>query len=1168
MKPRKRPLTTTAMITVWTLLYLGVPAFGQSPLNLPPMAPLTPPLQRPVDLGPYNAEFIAGGDGLAERVPGYGDTEKLALGSVWTLSVWVKPMRPSEGPALVSALGMLGTPDVRGVFIDGQKMGVQVGDKRLTGTAALKLGQWNFVAAVSDGQTVRLFVNGAEAGQDAIVDATRPDPVVDLGPRIPGQAVFTGKLAGLAVTAHALSSDQLAALAATPLNEDLIQFATGAPKWPISLRQQAGLYQPQPAWTLPKGKGGFSPPVAKPVADLPIVSSDGNGRYTLNGWRLIEGPKVAAGGAALSRPGVDTATWYRATVPGTVLTTLVDRGVYPDPTIGLNNMAIPEKLNKQDYWYRTEFTAPADLAGRHLSLNLNGVNYAADVWLNGKPLGSVTGAFIRGAFDVTGLMTPGQVNVVAVRIAPPPHPGIPAEQSLTDGRGDNGGAMTMDGPSFVAAEGWDWIPGIRDRNMGLWQGVDLQSTGDVKIGDSQFVTTLPDARTARLEIDVPVSNLSDHDVTTTVRVAFDDVTVETAVTVAAHGATRVRFDPSAFPQLVIHDPKLWWPNGYGAPNLHQATITTRLGSQVSDTRPVRFGMREVTYEISLLDHNGDLRRVGLDTTKARELGQSLVDETHEHIRKVPGGWAASLRPEAETSPAVQAIAGDSGLAPHLLIKVNGVRIAARGGNIGMDDLMKRVERSRLEPFFRLQRDAHLNVIRNWVGQNTEDTFFDLADEYGLMVLNDFWESTTNSNVEPDDLPLFMSNATDTVRRFRNHPSIVLWFGRNEGVPQPALNTALQGLIEQEDGTRLYMGASNMVNLAPSGPYNWREPAGYFGEYARGFAVEIGTPSFPTLEAWKRAVPEPDLWPINDTWAYHDWHPDRNGSVVTFMAAMDTRFGAATGLEDFESKAQMLEYESYRAIFEGFNAGLWTVNTGRMLWMTQPAWPSSHWQLFSSDYDTHAAYYGTQKASEPVHVQMNLPDFKVILVNNLTQPAFGVTVRARILGLDGHLVSDRKVSLNAAAGQPVDAFTLDLASAMQAGPVLVHLEGRGKGGALLSDNVYWQAKTPADLKALDALAPVTVSAKASTQKGVSDDLVTVTLRNPSRVPALAIKLTLFDGDGKQTLPAYFSDNYISLMPGDGRTVTIAVPHGAEMQGTGAHEVRLRGWNLVKASVTVP
>ncbi len=254
----------------------------------------------------------------------------------------------------------------------------------------------------------------------------------------------------------------------------------------------------------------------------------------------------------------------------------------------------------------------------------------------------------------------------------------------------------------------------------------------------------------------------------------------------------------------------------------------------------------------------------------------------------------------------------------------------------MDDLLKRVSRERLEPYFRLHHDANLNIIRNWVGQNTEDVFYDLADEYGLLIWNDFWETTQNYNIEAEDPALFLANARDAILRYRDHPSIAVWCGRNEGVPQPIINRGLDDLVNSLDGTRYYSPSSNQIDLQNSGPYSYRDPKLYFTSLNHGFSVETGTPSMSTLESFRSTVPKADQWPIDDVWAYHDWHQSGNGDVATFMAEIQTEFGAPTSLEDFERKAQMLNYVDHRAIFEGMNAHLWTPNSGRMLWMTQPA----------------------------------------------------------------------------------------------------------------------------------------------------------------------------------------------------------------------------------------
>ena len=146
-------------------------------------------------------------------------------------------------------------------------------------------------------------------------------------------------------------------------------------------------------------------------------------------------------------------------------------------------------------------------------------------------------------------------------------------------------------------------------------------------------------------------------------------------------------------------------------------------------------------------------------------------------------WVQTLEPGAADSPSVRPVEG-GWPGTDLVIKVNGVRIAARGGNWGMDDSRKRVSIEHLEPYFRLHRDAHVNMIRNWMGQDTEESFYALADKYGLMVWNDFWESTQNYNLEARIRSYFSKNARDTILRYRHHPSIVVWCGRNEGVPQP------------------------------------------------------------------------------------------------------------------------------------------------------------------------------------------------------------------------------------------------------------------------------------------------------------------------------------------------------------------------------------------------
>jgi len=1077
----------------------------------------------------------------------------------WTLSFRAALEAGSEGTLV--ALGDETAAQLSLSIAAGRPV-LSAGGQSARGGALSKADAWHHYAIVSAGGSQRLFVDGRLAATLTQPLAGAPGKLL-VAPSTQPSGGIAARLVGLRIDAGAMSPADLRKAATEGRDPALVQFTETSARWPLQVKQMQGQLTPQPPATLPRSAAAPDKPIAKPVAPTSALVAQGDAAWTLQKWTLAEAPAVSVDGSTISRPGFTSGKWYAATVPGTVLTTLVDRGVYPDPAHGLNNLVIPERLARQDYWYRTEFELPSETSGKHLELLLNGVNFSSQVWVNGVEVGTTRGAFVRGRFDVSAYLKPGR-NAVAIRVSPPPHPGHAHEESLTSGVGENGGAMMLDGPTFGASEGWDWIPTIRDRQTGLWQDVQLLASGDVQIGDPQVVTTLPraDNSVANVEITVPVENLSDQPRTATVRGAFDDVTVERSITIPAHQSAAVRFSPDSDAALAVRNPKLWWPNGYGDPALHLLHLTASVDGARSDAKDLRFGMRQVTYEMSLVDETGNLDRVVIDFEKARALGQQIVDERHEAIRQVRGGWAYSFAPGADKSPAVTPIQGDEALSPFLVLRVNGVRIAARGGSIGMDDFMKRVDRQRLEPFFKLHKDAHVNVIRNWVGQNTQASFFDLADEYGLMVMSDFWESTQDYNIEAEDAGLFLGNATDVVQRFRNHPSIILWFGRNEGVPQPILNEGLDAMLRKEDGTRLYMASSNRINLHDSGPYNWRAPEKYFTEYSKGFAVEVGTPSFPTLESWERAIPASERWPISDTWAYHDWHQTGNGAVKSFTDAMDREFGKATSLPDFERKAQMLEYESYRAIFEGMNAGLWTENSGRMLWMTQPAWPSSAWQILSSDYDTHGAFYGMKKASEPVHVQMNLPDHKVILVNNRMTALSGVTVRAVVQALDGRQLAAQEKKLDLVGGKVGDAFTLDLAPLTASGPVLIRLEALDTTGTRLSDNFYWQATSDEALQALSTMAPVPLTAQARAAQAGDEAKIEVTLSNPGKTAAIQTKLTLFDAAGKQVLPAYFSDNYISLLPGETRNVTITAPRDA---AGSSPSVKLRGWNVAPRTI---
>jgi len=841
-------------------------------------------------------------------------------------------------------------------------------------------------------------------------------------------------------------------------------------------------------------------PVAAAAYKLPSGSVE-----LADGWQLQDAAKVPQTGAQISSPGFNAAGWYSATVPGTVLTSLVNDGVYPEPLYGENDRAniIPESLARTSYWYRTTIEVPRSYKHRRVWLNFDGINYSAVVWVNGAAVGTIRGAFIRGIFDITSVVKPGKQAVVAVEITPQPHPGVAHEHEWRDGVGHSGGDSALDGPTFLCTLGWDWIPAMRDRDAGIWQRVFLSASGPVVVKDPLVTTDLPLPRTDSSDVMVQatVENVSDHPVRGVLQGAIEKIEFSRAVELAPHSTQTVRFDAKNAPALHIEHPRLWWPNGYGPQNLYHLHLDFKEGHKLSDAQDLDFGVRKITYSV----------------------------------------------PGSET----------------LTISVNGVPVFIRGGDWGLDEAMKRIPRARLEAEIRMHQLAHLNMIRNWVGQSTGEDFYELCDKYGILVWDEFFQPNPKNGPDPIDLKTYIANVRDKVLRYRNHPSIALWCARNEGYPPPEIDAELRKLLAQLEPTRRYQPSSTDGGGVRSyGPYYWRVPRDYYRITDDFFKTEIGSMSVPTLESIHGMMPRTDWETIDDDWAEHDFakggqHGERYPGLIA------ARYGSLRNLPDFVRKAQMANYEAFRAMYEGRNAKLFHPTTAVITWMSNPAQPSFVWQLYHYDLEPMASYFAVMHASELVHIQFNQADGHVQVIDNLPTPVTDATARVTIYNLDGSLVAQHKIEVTAQPDVATDLGLVDFPATVSA-VHFIKVELLDAAGKLLSTNFYWRALPdhPDDLTALNQLPMVALEAKAERRDEGGERLVTITLHNPSRNVAVMTHLQLRRKSGERVLPVYYSDNYISLVPNETRTVTIKAAVN-DFHGEDALVV-FDGWNVTVAA----
>jgi exo-1,4-beta-D-glucosaminidase len=578
-----------------------------------------------------------------------------------------------------------------------------------------------------------------------------------------------------------------------------------------------------------------------------------------------------------------------------------------------------------------------------------------------------------------------------------------------------------------------------------------------------------------------------------------------------------------FPPQKLDNPKLWWPFQMGSQDLYTAKLEFQAASQVSDRASVRFGIREVKSEMT--------------------------------------GSGARL------------------------FTINGRKILLRGA-AWTPDMLLRWDPKRAEAELRYVKDMGLNVIR-LEGKSMPTEFYSMADRMGLLIMPgwcccDMWERWPKWQSEHHKIAA--ASLQTQIRHLRAHPSVFVWLNGSDGPPPADVEQMYLGILKDLDwpNPSISSAAADPTTVTgPSGvkmtgPYDYEPPNYWLVDKEAGGAYGLNTetspgPAIPTLESLKRFIPADHLWPIDKVWNYHAGG-ERFMNMELFNKGMDGRYGKPSDLTDYVRKAQAMAYEGQRAMFEAYGRNKYT-STGVIQWMLNNAWPSLIWHLYDFYLVPAGGYFGTKKACEPVHVQYSYDDHSVAVVNSTYEALKGMKASAKVYNMDLSEKYSHDATLDIPSDGSVKAFDLPKVDGLNT-TYFLRLQLHDGAGKLVSDNFYWlstkadtldwkgrkdTAFTPqaeyGDLRALNNLPKVRVTSQTLLQVQGRSRAVHVTLENPDKALAFLVHVRLTKGKGGEDItPVYWSDNYISLLPGEKRELT------AGYAGEESPVVEIDGWNV--------
>ncbi len=754
----------------------------------------------------------------------------------------------------------------------------------------------------------------------------------------------------------------------------------------------------------------------------------------------------------------------------------------------------------------------------------------------------MVGIYERFVFDVTPHVTAGP-NVLAVKIFPVDHPSTPDTQLEPLGRDRKYHKEIQQDATMVFSIGYDCMPTVPDRNMGILQDVWLEWTGPAA-GRHPFIVTelpLPETDRATLKISTEVVNATDAPVRGKLRGRIEgtDVAFEQPIELRPNETKQLAVTPSP----VMQHPRLWWPHGYGDQPLYDLTLTLEAAGVVSDVQTVRFGVRQI--------------------------GSQMHDRDGWHGRR---------------------------------FLINGRRVFCRGGYVQPEILLD-WDPARFETEIRYYTEAHMNLIYFEDLPNPPDAFMDLCDRYGLMLGNCYygcWSLVPWAKYVPDP-DLLARGTADVVKRYRNHPSLLLHMFMNEGLPREDIYVNWRRDVVGLDGTRPFIPSGSFpdyranlklktkyvpentlkstrdqgtpewvkadlpvgMNDYPPKSYGWLEPVDYFRWVREGgtwmFMMESCSPSVPPISSLARFIPDlmapcqrfaPDA-----VWAHHD----ACSYYKPYEEALERLLGDADSAADYAWKAHLLTAEQHRSMFEAVQHRMWDITSGFTQWKINACWPSVEWQVFDWYFKPMVSYYYIKNACQPLHVQLNLLDRTVSVINARSEPAAGLSVRARVFDAAAKQLWDKTARVDAPADGYRESFVVPEPDGVS--PVyFVKLELSDARGRPVSDGFYWlRTKDTPDYKALESLPMTKLQASCDIQTQDTERRATVKLTNPTSHVAFFVQLALVrSSSGEEVLPVLWDDNYFSLLPGESRDITARFPSAKAAQGDLRLEVG--GWNL--------